>query len=38
MNSFQLLEALDDDTSAKRLHLSNRFEQVQGIMEGMNMY
>ena len=34
----QLLEALDDDPSAKKMNLSSRFEQVSQAIEGTRLY
>jgi plexin A len=36
--NFELLEALDDDPSAKKLHLANKFEQVAAVIDGGPMY
>ena len=34
----QLLEALDDDPSAKKLHLAHKFEQVAATIDGSPLY
>lgn len=36
--NFELLEALDDDPSAKKMHLANKFEQVAASIEGSPLY
>ncbi|ELT99438.1 hypothetical protein CAPTEDRAFT_157592 [Capitella teleta] len=36
--SFELIEALDEDPSARKMYLANRFEQVQNIIEGTQYY
>ena len=36
--SFQLLETLDDDPSAKKLHLAHKFEQVAATIDGSPLY
>lgn len=35
---FQFLENLDDDPSAKKMHLANKFEQVAAMIDGAPMY
>ena len=36
--NFELLEMLDDDPSAKKLHLANKFEQAVAVIEGQPLY